>query len=53
VRKHAVRFDSAARSHTTTATKHSFCCGPKQVRLSPPTRQVAGSNPARSLTLLR
>ena len=47
----AVRIRS--RTHPTTATKHRFCCGPKQVRLSTPHRQVAGSNPARSFSLLR
>src|SRR6266853_1548583 len=52
-RPQGLRFESASRPHPTTATKHRFCCGPKQVRLSTPNRQVAGSNPARSVTLLR
>ena len=52
-RPQGLRFESASRPHPTTATKHTFCCGPKQVRLSTPDRQVAGSNPARSFSVLR
>jgi hypothetical protein len=46
-----LRFDSATRPHTTTATK--ICCGPERVRLSTPNRTVAGSSPARSFCVLR